>query len=703
MKGLTINMKSLKTMFILLFLGPSIIYASSKKDKQHIIISHVSYQKRDFEEGKIISRIFRKAISFQEITERDIQEIRKTSSPLYSDYRDFFHGSLRGLNKKSLLKKSFFPENQITKMCSEESVISNVEIAFLKEKICIKKKIDDFIKNEQKITGIMNFINENNWEFNDPLLKYISLKAEELDQFSFLFESLQDFSNSSTFKNKNPSTIYNIRNFIVSSLLDSKNMEDNIDDIVDKIDIIRSEMKKEDMDKILVIKLSTDLKSLLKSKKPSSMSNQLFYSLSIFCRILISKQFDQIASDILEVALEQLKNIDLSQYKEEYQDIVQIYLLTFIKKEDFQTAFKKLYSLHILDKFDLLGASGKFFLTLILEKNKHKQTIDFYKNIIKYHPVSFYAILSHKRLFLISGRPKKTFSAHLSDLKNSQSITPNDLSEQFSKIKIHENTLPLLKKIFVWYRINDKILYAHALQNYLKQINSTSFILTSTLQKQLQLSLPHLSIILLAKSFQLQKEFLKSFAIIQEFLESDPESIHLAHLVILFPYRMISPTVLSELKKGRSSLVLALMRQESGFNPQAKSIAGAMGLMQLMPGTARLIKRNVRRKDLYHPVTNVRIGQKYLNRLLDKYNFNLIHTFAAYNAGEGNVERWIKNQFITFDPKFNYIIENIPFSETRNYVKLLLRNLFFYKLLYSNEKDSEDENTVFETKILGYL
>jgi len=134
------------------------------------------------------------------------------------------------------------------------------------------------------------------------------------------------------------------------------------------------------------------------------------------------------------------------------------------------------------------------------------------------------------------------------------------------------------------------------------------------------------------------------------------------------------------------ALMLAIIRQESGFDEKAKSRAGARGLMQLMPATARQVSKAVnqrysRRRLTADPYFNISLGRAYLSGLIDRYKGNYVLAIAAYNAGPGNVDRWLRERGDPRDGGIDIIdwIERIPFAETRNYVQRVLEGLVVYR------------------------
>lgn len=154
------------------------------------------------------------------------------------------------------------------------------------------------------------------------------------------------------------------------------------------------------------------------------------------------------------------------------------------------------------------------------------------------------------------------------------------------------------------------------------------------------------------------------------------------------------------------ALVLAIIRQESNFHSGAVSRAGARGLMQLMPATAKLVARQ---EKLHHdesaltarPEYNVRLGASYLQDLIDRFGGSYPLAIAGYNAGPGRPARWVKE---FGDPRRGEMdvvdwIEMIPFSETRNYVQRVLESLQVYRyrlgqteLAFNIEKDLKRSN-----------
>ncbi len=134
------------------------------------------------------------------------------------------------------------------------------------------------------------------------------------------------------------------------------------------------------------------------------------------------------------------------------------------------------------------------------------------------------------------------------------------------------------------------------------------------------------------------------------------------------------------------AIVHAIARQESAFDPTAMSHAGARGLMQMMPATARETARRAGlpfdwQKLGQDPLYAARMGAAHLNDLLKEWRGSYILTFAAYNAGSPNVKKWIAAYGDPRDPEVDAVdwVERIPFSETRNYVQRVMENLQVYR------------------------
>lgn len=129
-------------------------------------------------------------------------------------------------------------------------------------------------------------------------------------------------------------------------------------------------------------------------------------------------------------------------------------------------------------------------------------------------------------------------------------------------------------------------------------------------------------------------------------------------------------------------LIISLIRQESAFNPKAKSRAGAMGLMQLLPSTARRVA-SVPKSKLFEPDQNLKAGVRFFGQLMRKYNGKTYLALAAYNAGPNVVDRWLERYPTENDLLF---MDMMPYRETREYAAIILRNYYWYSRLYPQDQ-----------------
>jgi soluble lytic murein transglycosylase len=135
-------------------------------------------------------------------------------------------------------------------------------------------------------------------------------------------------------------------------------------------------------------------------------------------------------------------------------------------------------------------------------------------------------------------------------------------------------------------------------------------------------------------------------------------------------------------------LVVALMREESLFNSQARSKTGALGLMQIMPSTGQGIAKGLRMEwegpeMLLVPQTNIRFGIYYLSSLKKRFNNNPILMLSGYNAGPNATRKWLDKS--PSDVDMDIFVANIPYSETHYYVTRVLKSYWIYRLLYDPE------------------
>jgi soluble lytic murein transglycosylase len=193
----------------------------------------------------------------------------------------------------------------------------------------------------------------------------------------------------------------------------------------------------------------------------------------------------------------------------------------------------------------------------------------------------------------------------------------------------------------------------------------------------------------LAQKAKIYMPLFRSFARLNNDEKQDV-FINYPELVFPRPYKD-QVNEMAEKTKLPPSLIYSIMKQESGFNERARSAADAMGLMQVIPGLAKQLSRKFevpykKSEDLYDPEINIQIGSYELMEQVRKQNGKLAYVAAAYNAGPNALSRWLTNRNREDILEF---IEEIPYDETRTYIKLIARNKAFYERISNRDTDQE--------------
>lgn len=145
-------------------------------------------------------------------------------------------------------------------------------------------------------------------------------------------------------------------------------------------------------------------------------------------------------------------------------------------------------------------------------------------------------------------------------------------------------------------------------------------------------------------------------------------------------------SLFSQTRNFPMALTWGIMREESHFRPDVVSPANAIGLMQIIPPTGAEISRDLGRggfvpENLYKPAVNIEYGVHYLAKNFLRFDSNLIFTIASYNAGPEAVGRWLKARP---HREWDEFVEEIPYAETQNYVRKVLKSFYIYQLMYSS-------------------
>lgn len=171
----------------------------------------------------------------------------------------------------------------------------------------------------------------------------------------------------------------------------------------------------------------------------------------------------------------------------------------------------------------------------------------------------------------------------------------------------------------------------------------------------------------------------------QEQAEYQALSQQLAYWQARYPFPFLEEIeTWSQKRQLNPLLVTALIRQESRFEHKIRSVAGAIGLMQVMPGTAKWVaeKINLKQYNTENPDDNIQLGTWFLNYTHGEYDNNSLLAVASYNAGPTNVSKWLRELGISDPDEF---VEAIPFEETKGYVRQVFGNYWNYMRLYNPE------------------
>ncbi len=579
----------------------------------------------------------------------------------------YFRPHLRKLIVLSKTKRI----SKILKECSFENAKSLISHMFYKKikKLCHEKILNNLIehKSYKKVDQkILAYLEDNmNYYLLESNIKRLLIYLKNINKESSLYFSISKIISDEYIKNH-----YKINSKIISLIHTDSNftsyVQTNELSYLEGINPFNKEFyqietdihKYLEKDNIFQAKKHVDLfMSFHKQNAHLMKSTQLNQSLFNIGKKLSRKNIFDKAYDINHYVFLSSKGnlVEKSAFE---------ILFNFIKKKEYDKAVNVINKLKLLEDFEKYQSRLKYWIAFSIEKYGQKDLANtLYKKLIKMHPMTFYAIVSFKEN---------------SSLFNKKNIF-------FNKIKVKRNISSFykqnkkifysLKRLRVWSEIEERMFISKELESIIQYINENS--------KKFHKNYVKSIVFALGSSLNKRKKYLYTFQLTHKLLESNKIDLNDEILTLLFPR-----PYLKSIKKHNSKidphLVLSLIRQESAFNPHAISRAGARGLMQLMPLTAKRFKKNLRLHSLNNPKLNLKIGMSYLDYLIRKYDGNLIYFLAGYNAGENRLKTWSKEIFYTDDPLIT--IEMIPFLETRNYVKLVYRNLFFYKYL-SNQSD----------------
>jgi hypothetical protein len=204
----------------------------------------------------------------------------------------------------------------------------------------------------------------------------------------------------------------------------------------------------------------------------------------------------------------------------------------------------------------------------------------------------------------------------------------------------------------------------------------------------------------LARSFDRMGYHRLQIVALNQIVIHKPTKVNLETLRLLFPRPFLDQ--LDRLSPQVDiALLLGLARQESGFDPSATSGVNARGLLQVLPSTAKGVRKKIQAKELYDYEKNIDVGAKYLLRLIQMFGGSVEKSLAAYNAGQGTLKKWEQRYGFIEDPIM--FLDSMPYRETRDYVPSIVRNAFWYHRLFPSLRVGFEEKGAVTSEILKDL
>lgn len=347
---------------------------------------------------------------------------------------------------------------------------------------------------------------------------------------------------------------------------------------------------------------------------------------------------------------------------------------SYIQENDFKSAYRYIENNNLFSTYDSLFSKSQYWIANVVEKIKGIETaIEYKKRLIKNNPISYYASLVMKNLQSSNPEAFKIISnVYLND------INWNEDKVEASLQKKYPSTFERIKTF-------SEVGANSLISLEVKEMKNNFF------KENLSMEKRNSFYYAITKKLHESRIYLLSFQLLFQALERKDISLSYGFFKKMFP-KPFGDSIKEKSNSVDQTFLYSLIRQESGFNPEAQSRVGAMGLMQLMPNTAKRYNKKITKKDLVQPEKNLQIGTQYLKDLLVRYNQNLVHVLSAYNAGERRIDDW-KKVYLTQSSKLKNI-EHIPFAETRKYVKLIMRNMYFYNLIERKKSGAINLNKI---------